>query len=63
MIKHWLITILTTDINPSKRYTIGNRYLCNHACGTTKEKIAKIPNEVTCKNCLREMKNVISHRL
>ena len=29
------------------------RYLCNQACGITKEKLANDVENVTCKNCLR----------
>ena len=32
------------------------RYLCNGACGTTKEKRTRDKKKVTCKNCLRELK-------
>jgi len=44
MIKHWL----TSD----------GHYLCNGACGTTKEKIAILLEHVTCKNCLRKLKKM-----
>jgi len=33
-------------------YNNEKRYLCNGACGTTKEKIAHETKDVTCKNCL-----------
>jgi len=29
-----------------------DRYLCNQACGVTKEKLTDIWDCVTCKNCL-----------
>jgi len=34
----------------------GKHYICNRACFTTKEKRTRIKSEVTCKNCLRELK-------
>ena len=42
MIKHYVIL-------RDKEY----RYICNQACGTTKEKCAKKSEDVTCKNCLQ----------
>ena len=30
-------------------------YLCNHACNTTSTKLTKERDQVTCKNCLREL--------
>ena len=32
-------------------------YLCNWACNTTKDKLTKNKKRVTCKNCLRLLKN------
>lgn len=32
------------------------RYLCNKACGVTKEKSTKIVSEVTCLNCRRSLR-------
>ena len=34
-------------------YVQGNRYLCNRACFTTKQKSTRHWKNVTCKNCLR----------
>jgi hypothetical protein len=43
MIKH----ILTGDLE-------GNvHYMCNEACGITEGKVARNPDEATCKNCIR----------
>lgn len=32
------------------------RYLCNKACGVTPKKRTRIPERVTCKNCLKQLK-------
>ena len=34
------------------------RYLCNGACGSTFSKSTKSIKRVTCKNCLRKLKNI-----
>lgn len=43
MIKHILTTNDSGDMV----------YVCNQACGITEEKIARNPDEATCKNCIR----------
>ena len=39
-----------------KHWVKNNRYLCIHACSTTKQKIAKTKKDITCKNCLKILK-------
>ena len=46
-------------INPSPikiHYRTGDTYLCNRACYITPSKCTYDIKEVTCKNCLREIK-------
>lgn len=39
-----------------KHLITNKKYICNWACGTTKEKSTRNEEEVTCKNCLRILK-------
>ncbi len=34
-------------------------YLCNQACGITKEKATRDRKEITCKNCLHKLQKGI----
>lgn len=54
MIKHYVIGKLNTaSLDPEVPRWRTEVYLCNEACGVTKEKATTNWDEVTCKNCLR----------
>jgi hypothetical protein len=54
MIKH---AIIRKAENKYPRFFFTRHYLCNQACSITKEKVAKNFDEITCKNCLKILKN------